>query len=183
MRSAAFIAILAGIIWYLQSRAGAASPARMSAREIKNISQDIVARHNLNASPCMLAAMAFVESGDINDIPAGVNVLATRVEPHINDVSAGIMQVLFKTAFWLYDDMGYDAYNLASPVDLYDPEKSIYFAACYIDWLSNYRGSGRDERWIVQSYNGGPGADSGQVRNHYSKYMQAKRNLELMGVC
>lgn len=183
MRKAALIAVLAGLVAFLSRKAGAASPLRLSAQEVHEIAVQVTVIYGIKADPCMLAAMAFVESGDYTDISAGVNPLATRVEVSIGDLSTGMMQTLLSTAQWLARDMGYDAFGIPNEIDLYDPVKSMYYGAAYVEWLSSYKGVSRSERWIVQSYNGGPAADSGAVRHHFGKYDQAKGQLIQSGVC
>ena len=53
----------------------------------------------------------------------------------------------------------------------------MYFGAAYVNWLLSYRGQARSERWIVESYNGGPGNSNTQTRRHYRRYINAKSAL------
>ena len=62
-------------------------------------------------------------------------------------------------------------------IDLLDPEKSIYFGAAYVEWLSNYGGKKRGVQWIVESYNGGPGNSNSQTKNHWNKYKAARMKV------
>ncbi|MBC7135097.1 MAG: transglycosylase SLT domain-containing protein [Oceanibaculum nanhaiense] len=119
--------------------------------------------------PLMLRAMIEIESGR--------NPTAVRFEAHIPDSSVGLMQTLQGTAEWLAKDMGYSAFGVPSYTDLLNPETSVYFGASYVDWLRRYRGVSRSERWIVESYNGGPGNSNAQTENHWRKYVAAKAAL------
>lgn len=185
MKNLGAVTLLGLAFYILINRQGTsfAGSIKLSVYDIHAIAQQITAKHNLNASACMVAAMSMVESGDYRDMSAGVNTLATRNEPHIGDKSIGVMQTLYGTAKWLADEMGYNAYGSPSVADLYNPEVSVYFGAAYIDWLSHYRGLERSERWIVESYNGGPNASNAQTQNHFAKYSQAKGILDAGGLC
>jgi soluble lytic murein transglycosylase-like protein len=136
--------------------------------------QQIVNENGFNADPAMVVTMAKIESN--------FNPLAVRFEPHINDSSYGLMQTLYSTAKWLATDMGYNRYGVPSETDLFNREKSLYFGAAYIDYLSNYGGVARDEAWIVESYNGGPHNSNKQTQNHLRKYYEAKESLAAEGV-
>jgi soluble lytic murein transglycosylase-like protein len=137
--------------------------------EILELAESVIKKHDLNADPKMVAAMIQIESSG--------NPKAVRYEPHIRDVSVGLMQTLGGTARWLAEDMGYRAYGVPSNEDLLDPEISIYFGAAYIEWLSTYKGQKRGVQWIVESYNGGPGNSNSQTRNHWNKYKAARMKV------
>lgn len=119
--------------------------------------------------PLMIRAMVEIES-------AG-NTAAYRYEAHIQDASVGLMQTLLSTARWLASDMGYRSKGIPDLVDLLDAETSIYFGCAYVAYLSRWRGVARSERWIVESYNGGPGNSNAQTVNHWNKYLAAKARL------
>jgi len=165
-RTALFVAGLAGLFWALSNKTLALPGAAWSKGQIRDLAGRVVSSHNLNADPDMLTAMAMIESGG--------NPLALRYEALLNDASIGMMQTLLSTARWLYHDMGYRAYGEPDLQDLLEPEVSMYFGAAYVHWLSTWRGQARNEEWIVMSYNGGPGADNPQTRNHWNKYLEAK---------
>lgn len=82
------------------------------------------------------------------------------------------MQVLTSTAHWL-NSIGYDAYD---GNNLYDATQGMYFGLAYLDYLASYKGMARDEGFIVQSYNAGPGGSS---TGYFAKYVEAKSWLEL----
>ncbi len=178
-KTALTMAALAGALVYISKSATAAPGAYVPVQQVHDTAARLIDQHGLNASPCMVTAMAMVESGDINNPAAGVNRFATRFEPHLPDTSTGIMQTLLTTAQWLHE-IGYTGKPKPTLQALYVPETSIYFGAAYVDWLSKYAGRSRGEDWIVQSYNAGPG---GTASYHLNKYHAAKRNLQQIGVC
>ena len=122
---------------------------------------------SMGVDPAMVQAMIQIESS--------WNENAERYEAHLNDSSKGLMQLLQGTANWLYNDMGYRKYK---PDNLFDPATNIYFGCAMIQWLSNYKGMLRNEQWIVESYNGGPGNSNSQTKNHWRKYQEAKQQIE-----
>lgn len=124
--------------------------------------------HDLNADPMMVAAMVSIESR--------YNPGAKRYEAHLNDSSYGLMQTMLKTAQWLHG-LGYKGKDYPTAKTLVDGETSLYFGMAYIDYLAKYKGKARDERWIVESYNGGPGNSNKQTQTHYAKYLQAKTRV------
>ncbi|MED6159007.1 hypothetical protein PIB30_038316 [Stylosanthes scabra] len=68
----------------------------------------------------------------------------------------GIMGISYSTAYWIYMQLGYRAYKLESPEDLYNPFVSMYFGAAYVTWLSEYEGRERTPEFVVQAYWVGP---------------------------
>ncbi|MED6199839.1 hypothetical protein PIB30_079637 [Stylosanthes scabra] len=68
----------------------------------------------------------------------------------------GIMGISYSTAYWIYMQLGYRAYKLESPEDLYNPFVSMYFGAAYVTWLSEYEGRERTPEFVVQAYSVGP---------------------------
>jgi soluble lytic murein transglycosylase-like protein len=137
--------------------------------EILKLAETVISKYGFNVDPKMVVAMIQIES-------AG-NPAAVRYEPHLRDVSVGLMQTLGGTARWLAEEMGYNAYGVPSNQDLINPEISIYFGAAYIHWLSTYKGQNRGVKWIVESYNGGPGQSNSQTRNHWNKYKAARMKV------
>lgn len=102
---------------------------------------------------------------------------AFRLEPHIGDASAGLMQTLGKTAAWLWD-IGNRDFDKPSLDDLLNPEVSMYFGAAYVNWLRNYGGAGHDLEWIVRAYNGGPGgAEKSYTEAYWAKFQAAYEGL------
>ena len=142
------------------------------ADEVLRLAETTVERHGFNADPKMLRAMAFIESS--------FNPTAVRVEPHINNASAGLMQTLVGTAQWLARDfVRYRSFGIPNLDDLMQPQVSMYFGAAYVDWLSNYNGARRSEEFIVRAYNGGPGNATGssQTKRYYEKYLAARERF------
>ncbi len=124
--------------------------------------------------PIMVQAMIQIESN--------YNPVAMRWEEHKGEASIGLMQILPSTARWLAKDMGYSLHGREiKPDDLLNPEINIYIGASFIKWLSTYKGVRRSEKWIVQSYNGGPNRENSQTLNHYQKYLKAKAEIEKGG--
>ncbi len=73
--------------------------------------------------------------------------LAFRAEPHINDASRGLMQLLYGTARW----MGYRG----EPDGLYDVATNLEYGCSFLRYLLHrYRG---DVRRALAAYNAGPG--------------------------
>ena len=146
---------------------------RLSFEQAKGLAVSVTSRYFQNVDPKMLVAMIQIESS--------FNPRAVRFEANIRnrytpngDSSYGLMQTLWSTALWLYQDMGATAFSVATAQRLFDPTVSVYFGAAYVNWLLRWKGVARSEDWIVMSYNGGPGADNSQTRNHLRKYHEAK---------
>lgn len=157
------------------SRGGLAGvPYKMDPSTVFYLSDQLAHRYYPSVNPLMMTAMAEIESS--------YRPGAIRYESHINDASIGLMQTLYGTARWLHDDMGYKAYQLVNADSLMDPQTSLYFGGAMINWLRSYAGTIRSDRWIVESYNGGPGNSNGQTRHHYSKWLAAMRRLEAAGI-
>ena len=114
--------------------------------------------------PIMITTIAKIESGG--------ETTAIRQEPRINDASIGLMQVLQKTANWLYYDMFYRRYE---PNQLKNPYASMYFAVAYVNFLRNYRNIPRNEEFIVRGYNGGAGTFTSATKTYYNRYLNHKQ--------
>ncbi|HCI47268.1 MAG TPA: hypothetical protein DFI00_08235 [Rhodospirillaceae bacterium] len=161
-RQAITIAAVGGLL-ALAMRSGTKP---MTAEEVHTLADAVIAGEGWQVDPCMIVAMAAIESNFRPD--------AYRFEPHLGEGSKGLLQVLPSTARWLFNDMGYRRY---SPDDLQRPVVSIYFGAAFVRWLSFYGNQRRSEQWIVESYNGGPGNSNSQTQNHWRKYQAAKEQL------
>ena len=144
-------------------------PDQMTKQEVYNLAFVLTRNNYPNVDPVMLTAMAEIESA--------YKPNAYRYESHINDASYGLMQTLYSTAKWLHDEMGYRAYTLTNPDQLFDPAVSMYFGGAYVDYLRKWNGKIRSEQWIVESYNGGPNNSNSQTRNHWNKYKIAKEGV------
>ena len=148
----------------------AVSCARLSAEEVRQIAESTAATHFARrVDPIMIRAMVETES---SRWPCAI-----RFEFHLRDASIGLMQTLTATAQDMWDNQGYRAFPRPDGETLVRPEVSIYFGAAYIDWLSSWGGRARSERWIVESYNGGPGNSNGQTQAHLARYLRNKGSL------
>ncbi|MFN4231338.1 transglycosylase SLT domain-containing protein, partial [Parvibaculum sp.] len=144
-----------------------AVPEQISLADARSLAKSIVDSHfRGRVDPAMLTAMIEIEST--------FRPKAYRYERHIGDASYGLMQVLYGTAKWLHDDMGYRAYSLPSGEAMYDPATGVYFGAAYVDYLQGHPWADGTTDWTVMSYNGGPGANNAQTRNHLAKYRAAR---------
>lgn len=160
------VAGLAGLMAVVSRQTLAMPGAGLDEARIRALAAQTVSQNGWSVDPEMLVAMASIESN--------FNPMAMRFEPHIGDASIGLMQTLLSTARWLATDMNYTAYGVPSLSDLMKPEISMYFGGAYVNWLRTWKGITHDEQWIVMSYNGGPGADNNQTRNHWAKYYKAR---------
>lgn len=97
-----------------------------------------------------------------------------RYEPHLNDYSVGLMQVLIGTANDLYNK-GWRAVGRPSRERLKDPVVSMYFGAAYFVYLRKYWPS-HDLEWYVRAYNGGQGHNYNSQTTAYWNAWKAKRN-------
>lgn len=138
------------------------------ASKVIGVAQNYNILYGFNIDPVMVAAIVKNESS--------FDPKAYRYEPHIDDASYGLMQTLLKTAQWMHD-IGYVAFPRPSGESLYDGNTSIYFGMAYLHYLSRYRGKKRDERFIIESYNGGPGNTNRQTADYYEKYTNAKTEV------
>ena len=122
---------------------------KLCARELLELASKVIGSSNKIEGVCpeMVAAIALVESGG--------SPTAYRYEQHLGEASAGLTQVLFSTARWLANDMGFD--ELGKPKteeDLYRPEVAVYLCAGYLCWLRTYKGEKRNDEFCVRGYNG-----------------------------
>lgn len=143
--------------------------APLTESEVRNFAGSIIRNFNLRVDDDQVVRIAWIESA--------FDPSALRLEPHINDASAGLMQTLVSTAQWLATDMGYEAFGVPKLANLMSPQTSIYFGSAYLQYLSNYRGRRRSEEWMVRSYNGGPGHSRASTDRYWQRYREAKREL------
>ncbi|KAK9156143.1 hypothetical protein Sjap_003623 [Stephania japonica] len=68
----------------------------------------------------------------------------------------GLMGIEYHKALWLYKELGYRDYRVKSVECLTNPFVSMYFAAAYLVWLSQYEGRERTPQFVIQAYLGGP---------------------------
>lgn len=160
------LAGLAGLFWALSSRTLAIPGVALSRAKVLALARGVIDHGGFNVDPDMAAAIAEIESSN--------NPLAIRFEPGIGDASVGLMQTLLGTARWLATDMAFVRFGTPTLADLLDPQVSMYFGAAYLHWLRRYRGTLRDDDWVVMSYNGGPGANNRATREYLAKYKKLR---------
>lgn len=80
-------------------------------------------------------------------IESGGNTYAIRYEPHINDSSYGLGQILYRTAKWI----GFDG----KATDLYDPEVNIELIGRYYAKNRAMFGEDLTNKQLVTAYNAG----------------------------
>ncbi|XP_019426153.1 PREDICTED: uncharacterized protein LOC109334703 [Lupinus angustifolius] len=98
----------------------------------------------------------------------------------------GIMGIDYSTAYWIYLELGYRAYKLETVHDLKCPFVSMYFAAAYVAWLSEYEGRERTLDFVAQAYFVGPKKVKPQDNSPLwlnfvealNKYEESKRNRD-----
>lgn len=169
MTAGALILALAAVAAVLHTGAVAGGRVLEDAG-IRQLATRIIEQNNFDLDVNMLVAIAYIESS--------FNPEALRVEPHINDASAGLMQTLITTAQWLARDMGYRNYGFPELSDLMDAEVSMYFGAAYLDYLKNTRRDLDTEEKIVRGYNGGPaGFKRSATLPYWQKYKRAREKF------
>lgn len=95
------------------------------------------------------------------------------------DFPNGILHIALPTAQWLYNTQGYKAYNIQSVEDLSKPFVSVYFAACYMSWLSTYEGSEKTDQFIVKAYLLGPqNVNAQNAGSLWLKYLAALQHYQ-----
>ncbi len=151
---------------------------RLTAAQVRALADRVIARdfagHGLD--PAMMVAIAKIES----DFRPG----ALRFEPWIGDVSVGLMQTLLGTARWLDSiaspERPYGRIGRPSLGDLLKPERSMYAAAAYLDWLTNWEprrdGQRASEAFVVRAYNAGPGNWRSTAADAYFARWEAARS-------
>ena len=121
-------------------------------------------------SPAMLTTIAMIESSG--------NCAACRFEPALNDSSYGLCQTLLGTATWLYNSLGATALGAPTADSLADAGNSLYFGACYLHWLRNYRRETQSDEFVVRGYNGGPnGINESATANYWATFQNDYTSL------
>jgi len=117
--------------------------------ELKRLARVAVA--DTGVPPMLLAACAVAESGDRANPERGCDPNAVRYEPHLDDESRGLCQILTHAAA----DVG------ADPARLFEPEYNLWAASRYLRACMRYTQPGGTERdrWMiaVAAYNCGMG--------------------------
>ncbi|KAK9152196.1 hypothetical protein Syun_010505 [Stephania yunnanensis] len=115
----------------------------LSRTELMAVAEIVVSRHFSGGGikPTVLCALAEVTSMRF-----------------INGVGlhTGLMGIEYHKALWLYKELGYRDYRVESVESLTNPFVSLYFAAAYLVWLSQYEGRERTPQFVIQAYLGGP---------------------------
>ncbi|VVA26986.1 PREDICTED: transglycosylase [Prunus dulcis] len=140
--------------------------------EMKIVAEITIRRHFANQiDPDMIRAIADLESDR--------QPLATRYDKKTKSTTAGIMQLLPKTADWLASDMGYQAYAVQGNPDLlFKPFVNVYFGAAYLKWLSSYDQKERSEEYVVRAYKGGTKkATHKSTLKYWQRYLSVKESL------
>ncbi|KAG0469985.1 hypothetical protein HPP92_016685 [Vanilla planifolia] len=115
----------------------------LSRVEVKAIAEIIISRYFKERGFLAKCLAALAETCSLRFI----NGLCSRT---------GLMGIDYPTAFWIYRDLGFRAYEVKSVEDLYNPFISMYFGVAYYSWLSKYEGRERNQEFLVQAYLGGP---------------------------
>ncbi len=145
----------------------------LSLAEVRALARSTIDRDfpGLGLDPEMLVAIAWIESG--------FNPSAVRIEPYLADASVGLMQTLVGTADWLASTDYRRFGTSVSFADLFRPERSMYYGASYVHYLTFMapeRGEGRgSEEFVVRAYNAGPGNwRSGAAETYFARYRAAR---------
>lgn len=162
--------LVTGALLLLGRPPDASAARRFSAGEVKSIAAELIDRHRLDVDPCLVTAVAAAES---NFNPRARNP---------SDPSFGIMQMLPTTAAWLARERGFDAFGASDAATwrrrlLDEPRAAIYLGAAYLSELRTWGGPRRATTWVVQSYNGGPGASSGATREYRRRVFARLRRI------
>ncbi|XP_020586367.1 uncharacterized protein LOC110028733 isoform X2 [Phalaenopsis equestris] len=138
----------------------------LSQVEVKAVAEIIVSRYfKERLQPSTLAAIAEIRSLRF------VNGLHSHT---------GLMGIDYPTAFWMYRDLGFRAYEVNSVEDLYNPFVSMYFGAAYYTWLSEFEGRERSQEFVVQAFMGGPeNVNLQETGPFWKKFQEAVRYYEV----
>lgn len=140
--------------------------------EMKAVAEIVVSRHfDSQIDLAMICAIAELESDR--------QPLATWYNQKTKETTVGIMQLSQKTAEWLVSELGYRSYEVEGNPDLLcRPFVSIYLAAAYIKWLSNFDQKERSEEFVVRAYKGGPKkATHRSTLPYWKRYLSVKETL------
>ena len=154
---------VAGLVWFISTQFAQAGSRRLSAEDARKII-DQVNREQFGGlfDPADILAVIEIESGFDPD--------AYRYEPHIDDASIGLMQILYQVA----KDRGYQG----GPGGLYDPYTNISLGMAHLKWTRDFlinRQVYSESAWIG-AYNAGVGnALKGRyVQAYVDKWRAAK---------
>ncbi|GMN36482.1 hypothetical protein TIFTF001_042446 [Ficus carica] len=121
----------------------------------------------------------------IAELESDRHPLAKWYDKKSKDTTRGIMQLLPKTADWLYRDLHYQSYEVEGNPDLlFKPFVNVYFGAAYLKWLSNFDQKERSEEFVVRSYKGGTKkATSKKTLPFWQRYLSVKENYPPRKMC
>lgn len=140
--------------------------------EMRAVADIIVRRHFFSQiHTAMICAIA--------ELASDRQPLAKRYDKKTKETTVGIMQILPKTAEWLFRDMGYRSYKVQEdPNILFRPFVSVYFGAAYLIWLSNFEQRERSEEFVIRAYRcGTKKATHKSTLNYWKLYLSVKETL------
>ncbi|GAB4854721.1 hypothetical protein Ancab_023306 [Ancistrocladus abbreviatus] len=125
----------------------------------------------------MVCAIAELESDRL--------LLATRYTKKTKETTFGLMQILPKTADWLFRDLHYQRYEVeGNPTLLHKPFVNVYVGAAYLKWLSNYEQKERSEEFVVRAFKGGTKkATHKSTLPYWRNYLSVKESLPSRRCC
>ncbi|XP_010260554.1 PREDICTED: uncharacterized protein LOC104599645 isoform X2 [Nelumbo nucifera] len=105
--------------------------------------------------------------------------LEKRYNRKTKETTMGVVQLVPKTAEWLFSEMGYRTYEIeGDPTLLYRPFINVYFGAAYLKWLSSYDQKERNEEFVVRAYKGGiKKATHKSTLDYWRRYLSVKQSL------
>lgn len=122
--------------------------------EMRAVAEIVICRHfESQIDPDMICAIAELESDR--------QLLATRYIKKTKETTLGLLQILPKTADWLfrelqYQELQYQKYEVeGNPGLLFKPFVNVYIGAAYLKWLSNNEQQERSEEFVVRAFKGG----------------------------
>ncbi|KAL5731354.1 hypothetical protein ACHQM5_004092 [Ranunculus cassubicifolius] len=115
----------------------------LSRQELKAVANIIISKHFIGKGLKASALCALAEVNSLRFVQGGESCV-------------GIMGLDYTKAIWLHNDLGYKAYIIKAEEDLYNPFVSMYFAAAYLVWLSQYEGRERSPQFCIHAYLGDP---------------------------
>ncbi|GAB2276347.1 hypothetical protein Dimus_011077, partial [Dionaea muscipula] len=136
------------------------------------VSEIVVRRHfDSQIDPNMICAIAELESDR--------QLLTTRYIKKTKETTFGLMQVLPKTADWLFRDLQYRNYEVeGNPTLLFKPFVNVYTGAAYLKWLSNYQDKEQSEEFVVRAFKSGiKKATHKSTLPYWRRYLSVKESL------
>ncbi|KAL8166567.1 hypothetical protein V2J09_008066 [Rumex salicifolius] len=115
----------------------------------------------------------------ITELESARQPFATNSTKNKMEISYGLMQLVPKTAEWIFRDLGYQDYEIeGDPSFLYKPFINLYLGAAYLKWLSNFENNKRSEEFVVRAYKGGPKkATHKSTLPYWKRYLSVKESV------